>query len=131
MNFERPCWAGPCTSKGMAEPGFCKCKQAADEIEALQSTIRALSKGDIVPITDKDAEIERLTTALGYHVTELQEARRQAIRDANKIERLNAALKGVLSDIADYERVNNLSPNPGRKYCWDSVAQAHEALNPQ
>ena len=34
------------------------------------------------------AEIERLRTALHYHVSELQEARRQAIRAADEIERL-------------------------------------------
>lgn len=41
---------------------------------------------------------------------------------------MREALKAVLADIADYERVNNLAPNAGRKYCWDSVARAHEAL---
>ena len=41
---------------------------------------------------------------------------------------LRTVLKGVLVDIADYERVNNLSPNPGRKYCWDSVATAYRVL---
>jgi hypothetical protein len=39
-----------------------------------------------------EAENARLQTALGYHVNELQEARRQAIRDATEIERLRAAL---------------------------------------
>ena len=47
---------------------------------------------------------------------------------ANKIVKLRAALEGVLADIADYERINNLAPNPGREYCWDSVAAAHRAL---
>ena len=42
--------------------------------------------------------------------------------------KLRAALEDVLADIADYERVNNLSPSPGRKYCWDSVARARRAL---
>src|SRR3954469_10194633 len=35
-----------------------------DEIEQLKETIRAFGRGDIVPITDKDAEIERLRLAL-------------------------------------------------------------------
>jgi hypothetical protein len=34
------------------------------EIEQLKETIRAFGRGDIVPITDKDAEIERLRAAL-------------------------------------------------------------------
>lgn len=41
---------------------------------------------------------------------------------------LLAALKLVVSQIEDYERVNNLAPNPGRKHCWDSVALAHETI---
>lgn len=34
------------------------------ENERLRSTIRAFGRGDIVPITDKDAEIERLLARL-------------------------------------------------------------------
>lgn len=34
------------------------------EIERLKETIRALGRGDIVPITDRDAENERLRAAL-------------------------------------------------------------------
>jgi tetratricopeptide (TPR) repeat protein len=47
---------------------------------------------------------------------------------ADEIERLRDALERILADIADYERVNNLAPNPGRQYCWDSVAHAHAIL---
>jgi hypothetical protein len=36
----------------------------AAEIEQLKETIRAFGRGDIVPITDKDDEIERLRAAL-------------------------------------------------------------------
>jgi hypothetical protein len=38
------------------------------------------------------------------------------------------ALKLIVAQIEDYERVNNLAPNPGRKHCWDSVAQAHAII---
>jgi hypothetical protein len=38
------------------------------------------------------------------------------------------ALRAVVNDVLDYERVNNLAPNPGRKYCWDSVARAAAAI---
>lgn len=47
----------------------------------------------------------------------------------NEVIELRAALERVLADIAEYERVNNLAPNPGRQYCWDSVAHAHTVLN--
>lgn len=41
---------------------------------------------------------------------------------------LLAALKNVVADILDYERINNLAPSPGKKYCWQSVAQADAAI---
>ncbi len=48
-----------------------------------------------------------------------------------EIERLRAALQALVDNVLDYEKVNNLSPNPGRKYCWDTIANAVEALNQQ
>jgi hypothetical protein len=45
-----------------------------------------------------------------------------------KIEQLRAALRDVVADIHEYERVNNLAPNPPRMECWDSVARARRAL---
>lgn len=47
---------------------------------------------------------------------------------AAEIERLKAALEALVDNVLDYERVNNLHPNPGRKYCWDTVARACEVL---
>jgi hypothetical protein len=44
-------------------------------------------------------------------------------------ERLRTALQDVVRDILEYERINNLAPNPGRKYCWDSVERAVHVLN--
>jgi hypothetical protein len=41
---------------------------------------------------------------------------------------LLASLKLVIATIEDYERINNLAPNPGRKHCWDCVGQAHEII---
>jgi hypothetical protein len=32
------------------------------------------------------------------------------------------------AQILDYERVNNLAPNPGRKYCWDNTERAVAAI---
>lgn len=34
------------------------------------------------------------------------------------------ALRNIVNQQLDYERVNNLSPKPGRKYCWDVTEQA-------
>lgn len=41
---------------------------------------------------------------------------------------LLAALEGVVADIAEYERVNNLYPSPGKSECWQSVTQARAAI---
>lgn len=38
------------------------------------------------------------------------------------------ALRGLVTDVLEYERINNLAPNPGRKYCWDSVERAVAVL---
>lgn len=53
--------------------------------------------------------------AMGEILAQLDEM--EAERDALQAERdrLAKALTDVLTDIADYERVNNLSPNPGHK----------------
>ena len=45
-----------------------------------------------------------------------------------RIAELEAALRAVVRDVNDYERTNNLSPNPGRTECWDSVARAKALL---
>ena len=57
----------------------------------------------------------------------------QTLRE--EVERLRASnaelvgtLKAVVADILDYERVNNLSPNPPRTECWDSVTRASAAI---
>jgi hypothetical protein len=47
---------------------------------------------------------------------------------ANEIERLRAALAALVADVEDYERVNNLAPNPGKRDCWQSVTQAKAVL---
>lgn len=38
------------------------------------------------------------------------------------------ALQALVAQILDYEKVNNLSPNPGRKYCWDNTERAVAAI---
>ena len=43
-------------------------------------------------------------------------------------EKLRSALRRLVDNVLDYEKVNNLSPNPGRKYCWDTVEQAISVL---
>lgn len=46
----------------------------------------------------------------------------------NSHKALVEALKAVVDQVNDYERVNNLAPNPGRTECWDSVARAKKLL---
>lgn len=38
------------------------------------------------------------------------------------------ALTALVDNVLDYERINNLAPSPGRKYCWDAVAHAQDIL---
>jgi len=45
-----------------------------------------------------------------------------------RIETLEDALRRVVADVNEYERVNNLAPNHGRTECWDSVAHAKAVL---
>lgn len=49
-------------------------------------------------------------------------------RTSNRIAELENALRRVVADVKDYERVNNLQPNPGRFECWESVAHAKAIL---
>jgi|HubBroStandDraft_3_1064219.scaffolds.fasta_scaffold82841_2 hypothetical protein len=51
-----------------------------------------------------------------------------ALREFENRQLLVVALEGILHDIAEYERINNLAPNPGRTECWDSVAYAKTIL---
>jgi hypothetical protein len=39
------------------------------------------------------------------------------------------ALKAVVADILDYERLNNLAPSPGKQDCWQSVTRAKAAIS--
>ena len=81
-------------------------------------------------LADKiDAEIKRIRA--GYEAAKKSQRGAEAAYEKAEaeIERLRAALRGLLADIDDYERVNNLSPNPGRKDCWQSVTIAREALD--
>ena len=46
-----------------------------------------------------------------------------------RIKELEAALQALVDNVLDYERVNKLSPNPGREYCWDTMAHAVSVLD--
>jgi hypothetical protein len=80
----------------------------------------------------KCADASRLTAERDRLQDQLRKGEQIRRRDIDVLtadnDRLRAALEGVLADIADYERVNNLAPNPGKKYCWQSVEIAHRAL---
>ena len=72
-NFRKLLDESSCEDNHGCHPTTCVCALAGDMVD----------------------EIERLKTALGYHVGELQEARRQAIHDADNIQRLRAALRQI------------------------------------
>lgn len=41
---------------------------------------------------------------------------------------LLAALKALVADVTEYERINNLAPSPGKDACWQSVTNARAAI---
>ena len=53
---------------------------------------------------------------------------RLIVRAVNCHADLVAALEALVADVLEYERINNLAPNPGRRDCWDSVTAARAAL---
>ncbi len=89
--------------------------EAATEIERLEAEIKEL-RDDLSTFYDNVREITRLHA----HIN----------KQDREIERLRAALQGVVDDVLDYEHINNLAPNPGRKYCWDSIERAIAAQQP-
>jgi hypothetical protein len=74
------------------------------------------------------AENLKMRTERDRLITARMEALAREAELRTECNKLCAALEGVLADIADYERVNNLAPSPGRKYCWQSVEIARRAL---
>jgi len=52
----------------------------------------------------------------------------EQVRHEQEVENLRAALKALVDDVLEYERINNLSPNPGKRDCWQSVTQAKAVL---
>jgi hypothetical protein len=69
--------------------------------------------------------VERLRRRIWPRPEDAEEDCKEA---ADEIERLRAALKAIIDQVHDYERVNNLAPNPPRLECWDSVAHARAVL---
>jgi hypothetical protein len=47
------------------------------------------------------------------------------IKRADEVE---TALRNLVADVDDYERVNDLAPNPGRLHCWESMRVAKDVL---
>jgi hypothetical protein len=38
------------------------------------------------------------------------------------------ALEALVAQVLDYEKVNNLAPNLGRTYCWDTIERAVKVI---
>ena len=87
-----------------------------NELEATLSRVRTWLRWAADDATANCAR--RDAPALLAHIDELTAER----------DKLRAALQSVVDDIHEYERINNLAPNPGRSECWDSVARAMSLL---
>jgi hypothetical protein len=73
-------------------------------------------------------EIDRLSALIesNHDIIWQQGAEMLELRNSNA--ELVEALKCLVADVDEYERVNNLSPNPGKLECWQSMAIARTAL---
>jgi hypothetical protein len=77
-------------------------------------------------VTADPADTEMYAVAGAYAV-----AGNLPIEDANLIAAapdMEEAITMLLRDIAEYERINNLSPSPGKADAWQSVTCAKAAL---
>jgi hypothetical protein len=81
----------------------------------------AIREGESEYARRLEDEIGRLREALAT-CRELREY------DRKDIERLREALAALIADIEEYERINNLAPNPGKPDCWQSVTRAKAVL---
>ena len=79
-------------------------------------------------LRQREEEIERLRSEIRQGDVEIEHRADQYSTALHENERLRSALRNVLDDIRDYERTNNLAPNPPRLHCWDSVARAYTVL---
>ena len=111
----------------------CLARRAVDEIERLRAANAELERAiaeleraimaNAPAALERMKEVERLRAALQRSCIGLLK------QSSKEIERLRTALRNVLDDIKDYERINNLAPNPPRTHCWDSVAWAYAVLD--
>ncbi len=99
-----------------------------DRAKAAESRASAL-EAERDEALEKAERAEAKLLAAELHPSDLE---RKLFDRASALEVLLAecgtALKTIVDQIEDYEHINNLSPNPGRQYCWDSVAAAHALL---
>jgi hypothetical protein len=72
-------------------------------------------------------------------IERLQDAKRRALAIADERAKENVwlraerdalvkALRALVDNVNDYERVNNLAPNRAHTECWDTVAEAKRIL---
>lgn len=99
--------------------------ESTDQIDAEEGTVTICDVEGIDPAKFGVASVGGFECKRKYRPGEV-EANGNLIAAAPD---LYAALQGLISTVLDYERVNNLSPAPGRKYCWDATEQAIAALS--
>ena len=77
------------------------------------------TRGPVDEEFDAATEEARAALATPAHYTRAVEER----------EGLIEALENLVADVLEYERINNLAPNPGRRDCWQSVTNARAILS--
>jgi len=106
---------------------YAEIERLQHEIDQLRQT-SAVLENEATAIRRRDAEIERLRADLDLRNQTALDRKEIIAKLETEIERLRAALKNLMNDVLEYERVNNLSPNPGKQDCWQSVTEARRAL---
>ena len=75
-------------------------------------------------LRQREEEIERLRSEIGQGDVEIEHRADQYSTLLHENDRLRTALRDVLEDIKDYERINNLAPNPPR-FIAGTVLRGH------
>lgn len=73
---------------------------------------------NVIPLASLIADARNTLHETGLTPQQLREQR----------DELLAALKALVADTEDYERVNNLAPAPGKLHCWRSMQIARAAI---
>ena len=98
------------------------------DVEAMWQAIRETFPASVTAPGRPDVEREFYRVAGARCARAALSALPHYLRAVEEREGLIEALENLVADVLEYERINNLAPNPGRRDCWQSVTTARAAL---